>query len=255
MLEKPKIFIRFFPGASGHFLGSILFSLCTPIELNNPLHGHENRKIMNSNNMLGLYFQNLPYDNTDSNLEEEIARIKKYRFEGTPYPFFVIPTHIVNPTSALVAFKNTKLINIKHHKSDTDQLTYNDVIKSPHFFTKTFPSCFENFKRLYPNKLVDLKLEDIKITDTKLMTYIAKNVSIRFSERFRDFPLTNVEHLYNIERGDVVNGSLVNKLDELAEFIGIEITDNRRANAIELIKKYTAAQITCPWKIDINDYD
>jgi hypothetical protein len=243
------------PGAGGHFLGSILLSLCTSIKLNDPLSGHENRKIMSANNLLFSYLRNAPYDNTESNLTEELNLIKKYRFDGTLYPFFIIPIHIINPTALLLSFENTKLINIKHDLSDLTQLVYNDVIKSPNFFTKTFPQCFADFKRLYPNKLVDLKLENISITDTKLMAYITRFVGIRFCERFRDFPLSNVENLYNIERADIVNGNLVNKLDELADFIGIEITDERRANAIELIEKYTSAQIVCPWKLDINDYD
>jgi hypothetical protein len=243
------------PGAGGHFLGSILLSLCTSIKLNEPLSGHENRKIMSSNNMLFSYLRNAPYDNTESNLTEELNIIKKYRFGGTPYPFFVIPMHIINPTSLLLAFENTKLINIKHDISDLTQLVYNNVIKTPNFFNITFPQCFANFKRLYPDKLKYLNLEDVGITDTKIMTYITKFVSFRLCERFRDFPLTNVEHLYNIERADIVNGNLVNKLDELAEFIGIEITDERRANAIELIEKYTSSQIDCPWNLEMNDYN
>lgn len=254
MLKKPKVFIRFMPGAGGHFLGSVLLSLCTPIKLNNPLSGHENRKTMGT--LLLLYFQNAPYDNVEINLSEEITRIKRYRFdEHTSRPFFVIPMHIIDPAPALLAFENTKLINIKHDNSDLTQLVYNDVIKSPHFFTRTFPQCFADFKRLYPTKLVDLKLEDIKITDTKLMTYITKYVGIRFCERFKDFPLTNIEHLYNIERADIVNGNLVSKLDELAKFIGIELLPERRQNAIDLIEKYAEAQILCPWNFYLDDYE
>jgi len=255
MSEKLKIFIRYLPGAGGHFLGSILFSLCTPINLNNPLSGHENRGLMSSNNTLVLHFQNSPNDNSNNKLHEEITCLKHHRFEETTYPFFVIPFHVVRPTAALIVFENTKLINIKHETTDLDQLAFNDVIKSPQFFTRTFPKCFTDFKRLYPDKLVDIKLEDIKITDTKLMTYITRYVGITYSERFKNFPLTNIEHLYNIDRADIVNGNLVNKLDELAEFIGIEIVDERRANAIELIEKYTASQIACPWKLDITDYN
>jgi hypothetical protein len=245
------------PGAGGHFLGSVLLSLCTPIELNNPLSGHENRETIGADHELLLCFRtDVPYDNTEINLLEEITRIKRYKFnEHSPRPFFVIPMHIIDPTPVLLAFENTKLINVKHDSSDLTQLVYNDVIKSPNFFTKTLPQCFADFKRLYPNKLVDLKLEDIKITDTKLMTYITKYVSIRFCEKFKDFSLTNVKHLYTIERADLNNKNLIHKLDDLAEFVGIKLLPERRQNAIDLIKKYAEAQIMCPWNLYLSDYE
>ena len=256
MLRKPKVFIRYMPGAGGHFLGSILLSFFTPVKLNDPLSGHENRKTLGFNHTLFSYLRTALYDNTEISVSEEITRIKRYIFhEYSLHPFFVIPMHIINPMPALLAFENTKLVNIKHATSDLTQLVYNDVIKSPNFFTKTFPQCFADFKRLYPNKLVDLKLADIKITDTKLMTYITRFVSIRFCERFKDFPLTNVEHLYTIEYADLNNKNLIQELDNLAEFIGIELLPERKQNAIDLIEKYTAAQIPCPWNLDINDYE
>lgn len=247
---KPKIFIRFFPGASGHFLASVIFSLCTPLDLKNPLSGHEIMPLVRSDTNIKEFLTKNTLLEDRKFLEENV----QFNDAG-PYPFFVIPSHVINPTALMFAFDNTKLINVKCKSDYFDQYIYNYVTKNPKHFTTSFPNVFLTFKKLHPNKLTNINLENIDEHNIRLISYIYKFGWTYFYNNWQNQSLDYIDNILYIEWIDLINKNLINKLDELAEFVGIELLPERRKNAIDLIIKYADAQQTCPWRLDINDYE
>ena len=122
-------------------------------------------------------------------------------------------------------------------------------------FSTTFPGVFLNFKNLYPNKLTNINLENIDENNTRLLAYIYKFGWKYFYKNYQDQSLAHIDNVFNIEWFDLINTNLINKLDSLAEFVGIELLSKRRQNAIDLIIKYADAQQIRPWSLDINDYE
>jgi hypothetical protein len=196
------------------------------------------------------------FTKTNINLEESINYIKtKFNFEDNqnPYQFFVMHTHVVNPDPIMHAIENSKLINIKTSVDDSDQLAYNFVIKNviPYSWD-IIPNMLSLFKIKHPNKLKNLTVDNIDKSDVKLLTYLAKFVQRDIATDRESFKIT-YDH-FEIDWKDIVNKNLINRLDNLCKFLDIELTDARRKIASNMITRYADAQITCPWRITIDDF-
>ena len=48
--------------------------------------------------------------------------------------------------------------------------------------------------------------------------------------------------------------NIINQLDEIADHIGVTITNENRENAISIINQYANAQDKIDWKFSIDDY-
>jgi hypothetical protein len=259
MNVKPKIFVRYPPGASGHFIASLIYSFQKPMRLKNAISGHENRDLLSSWNTFNNHHIDhkfFHYTRPGINLEESVNYIKtefKFDDDQNPYQFFVAHTHVTNPDPIMHAFENSKLINIKVSDDDADQLAYNFVVKNivPYSWHR-LPNLLTRFHSRYPNKLKNLTVDEISKDDVKLLTYLAKFVHKDTDEQRRNYSL-NYDY-FEIDWRDIINKNLVNKLDDLCKFLDIELTDARRKIASNMITQYADAQITTPWSITLDDF-
>jgi hypothetical protein len=246
-MTKPKVVVRFRPGASGNLLTSVLLSLSAPIELKNPISGHDNFQVASEAHNFEEQYLNDDFDNATSagtDLIPAVEYIKQNFFvqeNSTAFPFVPIITHAINPEPILLAFDNSRLVNIHHTEQETDQILHNFVLKTlvgEFFFI--VPKLLDQFKKMYPNKLQHINHVDED--NIHLMMYIQKFL---IHPTFKDFTqyTTNYPNL-NIEWKSIIDTSVINRIEELASFIGIELEQSRYNNAVELINKYSNAQQT-----------
>lgn len=259
MIVKPKIFVRYPPGASGHFIASLIFSFQKPMRLKNPISAHENTSLLGAWHTFNRHHEHpdiFRYTQSHINLEESINYIKtEFKFEDdrNPYQFFVAHTHVINPDPIMHAFENSKLINIKVSDDDADQLAYNFVVKNiiPYSWYRV-PIILSKFQKMYPNKLKNLTADDISIANVKLLTYLVKFTHKRGYKSRMEFKLNY--NYFEIDWRDIINKNLATKLDDLCNFLDIELTDARRKIASNMITQYADAQITIPWSITLDDF-
>ena len=117
-MEKLKIFVRYPPGGSGHFISLlllILYGSVTAPKEKNRAHlyadeinaGHDFFK-QHESAWWDLFAANTQYN---SNLKESTGWFQEnFHFIETDQPVYVVHTHATNPEPMVLAFKNTKLI-------------------------------------------------------------------------------------------------------------------------------------------------
>jgi len=244
-MPKPKVVVRFRPGASGNLLTSVLLSLVSPIELKNPLSGHGNFQVASESHNFEDQYLNDEFDSATSagaDLSSSVKYIKQNFFvqeKSTAFPFVPIITHAINPDSILLAFDNSRLINIHHTEQETDQILHNFVLKTlvgEFFFV--VPKLLNQFKKMYPNKLQHVKHVDED--NIYLMMYIQKFL---IQPTFNDFIQYDTAYpKLNIEWQSIIDKSIINRIEELASFVGVKLDQARYTNAVDLINKYSDAQ-------------
>jgi hypothetical protein len=246
-MPKPKVVVRFRPGASGNFLTCILLSLVESTVLKNPLSGHENFQAASLAHNFEDQYLNDEFDiatSVGSDLIESTKYIKQNFFiheKVTETPFVTIITHTINPEPILLAFENSRLINIHHTAQETDQILYNFVLKTlaDEFFF-VVPKLLDRFKKMYPGKLTTVT--HIDKDNIHLMMYIQKFLT---QSTFNDFIQYSTAHPnLNIAWKSIIDKSIISRIEELASFVGIDINQERYNNAVELINKYSDAQQT-----------
>ena len=105
------------------------------------------------------------------------------------------------------------------------------------------------------SKLIDVPDNSInQYTDNRLITYIVRYMIKYFHEQFTQQPIRNSYKVLNIEFSNIANKKIIHQIDTMIEFLGLTVTSARKEKAIDLITEYATAQITVPWKLDINDY-
>jgi hypothetical protein len=258
---KPKIFIRFRPGAMGNFISTLLTSLVREIELHDPLLGNEFVEgDIPPHNFEKQYLDEEfeYYTGGKANLERSINYFRRnfyIRDALSEDPFIPVVTHAVNPQGILSAFDNSKLINIHHTESETDQIVYNVVIKTvtnKYFFV--MPLLLRRFKTLHPNKLSTVKSVDKE--NIHLIMYIYKFLYYHEFENFVNF---STEYpTFNITYKSIVDETIIDRLSEIADFIGVDLKKDRHDGTVDIIKKYVAGQQGVVYNgppINFNDYD
>ena len=104
-------------------------------------------------------------------------------------------------------------------------------------------------------KLKNIPHNSIDIsTDLKLVTYIQKYSKVN-NEHFNKPVISDSYDVYNINFSDIANKNLIGQLDELIEFLDIEVSAERKAAAIQMINEYADAQTVVPWKLNLEDYE
>lgn len=259
----PKIFVRHPKGGSGGFIITLLRSFSNnTTSLNSPYIGHLNRayvEAMREHNF-NTQFQDLDTQDLDTilysedlrnseyvSLDDKISHIrKKYCFYETKYPYFIAHTHVSNPNPLMLAFENTKLINITFNESDIDQLCYNCIVKvllQPDVTSrKSFSIFLEKLKHSMPPSFkpddnISTLSKDINRFVSILTEYRQHENDAYLKHQF-NIPYPKI----NIEFSSIQSKSIIDQLDQLAEFIGVELNAERKLNAIKLVNHYASTQ-------------
>lgn len=262
--DKTKIFIRSTHGASIHFIGAVIWCLITDSKIvlkEKDKALFESTQINKFHNFekfwhYGEYqnkFQN--YTLETINLEESIHWMKKeVEFYPCKFDHYVAFIHAINPDSVMLAFENTRLINITYTEDDFDQMSFNWLIKTGLNNKLALKRNLVNVQNTY-NKLKDINPDVLdSSTDLKFLTYINKLSANRGRAKLTNFQFAHHYPHFDIKFSDIMSGELVNQLTDLISFIGIDVSQERKDSVIKLINDYVAAQTLVPWKLDINDY-
>lgn len=258
--NKLKIFVRYPGGASGHFISLLLLNLVTDIKLVESFRGHRNIQHINNGHNFHQQWTDEFRKHTEENIDlnKSIKYIKeKFYFCPIPTDFYVVHTHALNPDPLILAFDNTKLINVKNNDDDLDQLAYNWVTKSVLLYDYQFESLnrrLEKIKKNY-NRLLDIPYVDKK-SDVKLLTYIVRyTMDCRFNTIKFTQPLGVRYSIFNLNFKDIASKAIANQLDAIIDFLEIKVCTERKATTIQMINEYADAQTVVPWKLNLEDYD
>lgn len=258
-LTKPKFFIRYPGGGSGHFLSLLLVALVRDITMTELYRGHKDSRLYNRYHNWQQQWNDTLFKNYTNTVSDEGTEYiqQRYKFYPTPDPYYIVHTHATNPDSILGAFDQTRLINVTFTPDDVDQLAYNWIHKS-YFLHRQWHLMelgLEKIKSRY-NKLMHVPKRSLNNeTDPKLLTYIQKYSSEYGLEKYLNYLPSTASPIFEIKFADIASKKLIESIDALIEFLTIDVEPYRRANAIKMINNYADAQITTPWKLTINDYN
>lgn len=244
--SHPKVFVRHIGGSGGGFIITLLRSFSTgTTHLSNAYVGHHNQEYLTSvqeHNFHNHGGDQVLYSTTET-LENKIDHVKKkYFFSSTDYPFFVCHTHVPDPDPLMLAFENTKLINILFEPFELDQIIYNFVTKIFLEDSKLFAELIARLKKQIPDQFTEQDTLNSLVKNTDRMV---KLVKIANQSNIKNFLNHKYEFSYpklDIKFSDIRNKSIINQLDQIAEFVEVELTEERKYNAIQMINQYANNQ-------------
>jgi len=253
-MYKSKIFVRYVPGSSGNFVSLVLHALMAPVSLIESNRAHKNNYDYNKYHNFATVTQDPTFQiHTRYPAYKPVSKSVEWlqnnvEFYNTPLPAYIAHTHSVNPDALVKAF-DAKLVNISFGEHDLDQIAYNWITKSCIIYEQwesiTYNS--NNIKNKY-NRLLDTKVD---YGDLKLLTYIQKFGADHFNYTHHNF----MYDVFTIKFADIMDGALVNCLENLIDYIGIDVKQDRIDNAVELIEQYSRSQKIVPWKQQIEEYN
>ena len=271
-----KVFVKYHGGTGGQMLTMVLLSLMKPVEINSTsistIHAPHITDLKHNFNLVWPPFMHSRKNMNDLFTPDingyvkatKLLEIFKIEFFDTELPSHIIPVHWFYIHKMAPYIENSKFIHICTDDDDTAQIAYNKVykvmipnyladklnFKNYGFSTKEFRKTEDILKRHNINTFADIDLTD---NDTvRLITWI---LNYDLKNNLTNLPSDDPHINMGVNFKDMMNGNIINQLDELAAFIGVEnLSDERRNNAIELINNYVAGQKDVPWKLSIDDY-
>ena len=194
-------------------------------------------------------------------LEHRTQYIKSnFNFYPTEDPLYIVHTHAYDPTPLIDAFENTRLVAITHTEEDIPQMSYNFITKHMlqnfGFDQKSnyldILNMFRWVQKTY-KRLLDVKPETISInSDIRLLTYIH---SFRYHRmQSDDYPNISKSKIFKIKFEDIMNKTLIAKLDDLISFLGITVSEERKQVTIQMIHEYVDNQTIIPFDIKIDSF-
>jgi hypothetical protein len=263
----PAVVIRFIGGSSGRFLAMLIHNFChtTPL-LPDPIYAHRNNSISQFHNIDSINYSLLhSYTNRliDSTVADRFDEYQKWFESQFKINYYLKPKiltiwgHFVDPSIITTSIENCRLITIGFTKNDIDQIVYNSIYKNivkdkrQHLLDKIV----NGFKMVMPEEyknIVSITGNITLNTDIKILCAMEKFIAEDYNFDFMN--LTPHYHVpsYIFPFGNIANKQIINQLDELADFLGVQLTEERRKNCIALVNQYADAQIPVPWAIDVD---
>ena len=256
---KPKIFVRYRPGASGNFVAvllSILYKGLSERTEWTDMHrdSRDFDRIYSSHNFKNQALDSEFFERT-AYLGMKPDTIKwmqsQYEFYPTTDPIYIIPTHAMNPNSLLAAWDCTKIINILVQPADYDQIAYNFVTKYviPDPLHTGFAGVLAEAQIQLPDVFNNISVETFDWANVQLACQIYRTAWEYDNLRFTKMPITGTS--MDIEFNQVFTGGLVNQLNNLIKFTGIQSTPEKINDALVAINNYSSMQVRCPWNLKI----
>jgi hypothetical protein len=116
------------------------------------------------------------------------------------------------------------------------------------------PLLLKRFKTLHPNKLSTIKSVDKE--NIHLIMYIYKFI---YHHEFENFVNFSTEYpTFDIAYKSIVDETIIDRLADIADFIGIDLKKDRHNGTVDIIKKYVAGQQGVVYNgppVNFNDYD
>jgi len=275
-----KTFVRYAPGAAGTFIALVLYSLSNEVNAKfKDGNAHDYQYLYSKSHnfdkiaygdcitrdadsfALYQYYTEEEYNAKYPNVEEGIEWFKaNLRFDNIER--HIIRTHARNLNTVMSAVDNANLVNISMQDSDLDQMYYNFVTKAiltdPNWAAERAADTLPVLKYWYPHKEVSYEqlTTAIENKDTRFLCWIVKLAWKNYWEKYPLYVPPREFKVFEISWSEIVDASLINKLDALSNFLNITLSEERRANACKLIIDFAAeqAKIRVPFTVSLDDY-
>lgn len=287
MGSQVKVVVRHSPGAGGHFIAALACNLIEPVDSKITLEGSaHNHNVYSSHNYDALahgdvltrnaeqtdlfkYYTEEEYHQADPTRQLGIQWFKDnlvidpkgyLTAFGQEWHFIRTHSRVLDSLIPALDIDDTRLINITITDADIDQLCYNFVIKTiatnPNWAQERADDCLPGFQHWYPNKTLTFEQIDhaVKNKDIKFLSWVIKTSWKNDWDKYPQYRPPKEFKVFNISWEEITSTSLVNRLDELAEFLDIKLDGYARHNATEFVNEYAAAQKPVPFAISIDDY-
>lgn len=282
-----KVIVRHSPGAGGHFIAALIRSLIEPINSKVTREGSaHNHNVYSTHNYDELahgnvlvrdpakmqtfkmyteepYYQQHP-DATDGIqwFKENLKFADKGLISAYGKEWHFVRTHarVLDSLIPAIGIDDTRLINITMTDDDIDQLSYNFVIKTilpnPNWVTERAYDCLVPLHYWYPDKQVTVEQlhNAVATKDIKFLNWVIKLAWLSSWKKYQMYKPPVEFYVLDIGWSEILDRSIINRLDEIAELLGISIDGYARHNAIEFINEYAAAQTTVPHTVSIDDF-
>lgn len=235
-VDKPKIFVRYPPGASGNFICLLILSLSDPtVQLTEPYRAHKDRikfdkthNFMDQHTSLDAIRETREHTGPEADLAASVIwATNKFSFKPTSDPYYVIPTHVINPQPFMKAFAHSRLVNVTVQECELPKVAALWAKKNVRDDNLTYW-----FNELH-----------LPVTSTN--SDIAQAFNARYRASYHQFvqctPSPSKGHSMNISFESIHNGLVADRLIELTEFVGANTTDQCLINARQLIAEYVRA--------------
>lgn len=260
MINKPKFFVSYPPGAGGQFMCLLIISLQTSITLIDKSSGHPQIPLINAGRDAGFQYTSGFLEHTSKEIDLEIESkwlLENFKFYNIDRNYYTIHCYLKNLEVILKTWPEAKIINIVPMEFDLDQMCYNFITKSMprHNEWYMLPPMVLRIRERY-NKLHWVDIDNIYnyCQNVRLCCYIMKFGRNRKIEQPYD-QTCDSPRCYWLKFQDMFNKNLVNQLDQLIEFLDIEVSNENRESAIQMINEYSDAQKKIPWNLNLEDYD
>ena len=256
--DKLKVFVRYNPGACGHFIALMVLSLTKPIHMIDAHRGHMNIDDINHNHNFGNQwnpaFKRYTSSDSDITLEKRVRYIQSnFEFYPTDNPLYIVHTHAVDPASLINAFDNTQLITITNREQDIPQLAYNWATKNvPIAKPWRILNSHLHYIQTIHKKLLEIPPNSIDgTTPLELVTYIQAHSSWYVPQ----LTSNDTHRTFTIQFIDIMNKNVIAQLDDLISFLGITVSEERKQATIQMIHSYVDNQIIIPFDVSLDAFD
>lgn len=256
-MSKPKFFVSYPPGGSGHFLCLLLLSLQHSATLSQQHSVHDQINIINAGHNFAAQWTDSFRRFTDPGADLALAvpwLQKTFEFGFTDQNFYVVHTHALSIDALAHAWPDAKFVYVTCGESDLDQLAFNWVTKSAMLYQQwDIVQRHLGTVQTSLGRLANITADDlVHSRNIKLMAYIVK-----FATRQRHLQRVNIHsdhQCFNLAFADIGDPELIDQLPALAEFLGLDVTVEHLQQATSLIKQYAGAQVPVPWTLSLDDY-
>lgn len=249
MTTKPIIFVRFPPGGCGLFLSLVLQWLVDDTELSVSHSGHA---------QVNTFYQ---YHNFVDHWSRFRLRVKEFtslngdplsgvvwvkqhfKVSDTPFPYYIVPTHVVNLDAFTTAFPNAKVVNVTFAEANIDQLCYNMAYKSmiEDKNTDVVSRCVRRFNESYPGITVSLE----NLMDPVFAASIFKLTHLDHFTDLIAYQKPFMVESYNVEFASVFAGR-AEWFNGLTEFLTVNVSPSRQQEILDKIGEYGSLQRLLP---------
>jgi hypothetical protein len=173
----------------------------------------------------------------------------------------IVLTHGMNIDLLIksIGVRDCRVINILNIESDLDQLCYNFVNKTilpdtswsnwrAQFLVDYVIKHFPIGDKLSPDHIAHAR----ETGDIKFLCWVMKLFRNHHFLYYQSYVPNKEIFCYNIYRKDI--SELAHSLNELAHFLGVELTDQIINRSVDSIENYISLQQQIPFKINLTDY-
>lgn len=257
-------------GAGGWFICGVIYSMLkqTDTEITKNGSGHNlgfmydshNYDALTTNHPDEFWYYSEEEFNSNTDISKGIHWFRnnlKFTDAGVVDDWHIIRTHCRNLNTLVYALgvDNVKIINIHHTPEELNQMIYNFVYKTiftePDWMEKRGLDLLENLEYHFPGDYTHITYDDLLVAveqkDAKFLTWVLKLSWKQYWERYPQYQPPNEFNIFDMHWHEISSASLNDRLLELADFLGITLTEEHLTQVKQSIIEYASIQQPIPF--------